>query len=135
MGKASGPVRAQLPNFSLTYETAKRSVSGRREQMAADSEGERKMAREMVIATASDWSDGSMAPVEVGEHRVALCDVFNGNHFGLTVFRKLSGASAACGPEETAIHIPFTIRGTDGEKIRHRSQNLGTGGRTIVSQY
>lgn len=33
------------------------------------------MAREVVIASASDWSDGSMAPVEVGEHRVAVCRV------------------------------------------------------------
>ena len=33
------------------------------------------MAREVVVARASNWSGGSMAPVEVGDRRVALCRV------------------------------------------------------------
>jgi nitrite reductase/ring-hydroxylating ferredoxin subunit len=83
--------------------------------------GDRKIrGHAVVIAHAPDWQDNSMAPVEVGEHRIALCKIdgvfyaFDDHcpHAGSTVaLGNLNGEFVECPRHE------FVWRVTDGESM------------------
>jgi len=78
------------------------------------------MARHVVIAQASDWRDGSMAPVEVEGHRIGLCRI-GGTFYAFDDHCPHAGSTLALGTlHGNAVECPrheFFWRATDGAPL------------------